>query len=378
MGSHPNRKYSAHNGGSCYEGAFYAWESQEGGFDACSDYNVTDVFTGRPMRTHFKDKQVHITSAVVHGLLKYMDQTGDDSLLLSGGMRVLVEAARFYHSLLVRRVGQSVYELWDVIGPDEYHERVNNNVYTNEMARMVFQQTACRLAWLKESHLEHYRALDEATDLAALSVQCLDDAQRLKPPVVRDGVMEQFDGYLALEDASLDTVRNRLKHEKEYWGGAYGVAAQTQIIKQADVIAALCTLPALADIAQIAANYDYHLPRTEHGSSLSACMYALAACRIGRPDDSYPLFMQSANADFVGGGQQWAGLGYIGGTHPAAAGGAYLVLLRGFLGLTWQEGKPILATKLPKGWRRVRLRLCYQGQWHTLDTGVLREELTSA
>jgi len=121
-------------------GAFYAWESQAGGYDACSDYNVTDVFTGRPVRTYFRDKQIHITADVVYGLWKVVRWTGDDSLWLSGGAEVLVEAARFYHSLLVKRVESDVCELRDVIGPDEYHERVNNNAYTNEMARFVFRQ----------------------------------------------------------------------------------------------------------------------------------------------------------------------------------------------------------------------------------------------
>ncbi len=53
------------------KGAYYAWESQEGGYEGCSDYNVTDVFTGRPMRTHFRDKQYHVSAAVVYGLMKY-------------------------------------------------------------------------------------------------------------------------------------------------------------------------------------------------------------------------------------------------------------------------------------------------------------------
>ena len=156
-------------------------------------------------------------------------------------------------------------------------------------------------------------------------------------------------------------MRSRLIDPREYWGGAYGVAAQTQVIKQADVIALLYMLGQYpADI--IAANYDYYEPRTEHGSSLSACMYALCACAIGRPAAAYPLFLKSAEADIVGGGKQWAGLVYIGGTHPAAAGGAYMVLLYGFLGLRFEDGKPTLHPRLPEGWKRVQLQVHWQGK----------------
>jgi kojibiose phosphorylase/nigerose phosphorylase len=201
-----------------------------------------------------------------------------------------------------------------------------------------------------------------------MEAQFLAEARLLREPRRKDGVIEQFDGYFSLEDAPLAEVRGRLKHEKEYWGGAYGVASDTQIIKQADVIALLCMRPELAAPADWVANYDYYLPRTEHGSSLSACMYALAACRVKRVEDgAYPLFLKSARADLVGGGKAWAGLVYIGGTHPASAGGSYMVLLRGFLGLGEKEGRLTLAPALPAAWKRVRLNLCYRGEWRSIE-----------
>ncbi len=344
-------------------GAFYAWESQEGGYDACSDYNVTDVFTGRPMRTFFKDKQIHITAAVVYGLCKYEDWTGDTSLMAEGGLTVLVEAARFYQSLLTQRVGSDIYELLDVVGPDEYHERVHNNAYTNEMARLCFREAAARLRCLECEAPDAYAALDAALSITVDIPRFEEAATRLKRQLPRtDGVIEQFDGYFQLEDASVEEVRTRLLHPKEYWGGAYGVAAHTQVIKQADVITMLYLLRDQTTPETLRANYDYYEPRTEHGSSLSACMYALVACLLRQPDTAYPLFMKSATADLVGGGKEWAGLVYIGGTHPAAAGGAYMTLLHGFLGLTLHEGTPHISPRLPTGWKRVTLCMEYRGK----------------
>lgn len=338
------------------KGAFYAWESQDGGYDACTDYSVTDVFTGRPMRTFFRDKQVHISSAVVYGLRKYAQRTGDDSLMRDGGAQVILECARFYFSLLSRKLDSDVYDLKDVVGPDEYHERVNNNAYTNEMARMTLRCAA--------ELCPKYLPDVSAEEMAAF----IDAAEHLKcqQPDAQTGLIEQFDGYFALEDVSVDTVRSRLLDPREYWGGAYGVAAHTQVLKQADVIAMLYMLGGYPEEI-IRANYDYYEPRTEHGSSLSACMYALCACKTGRPDAAYPLFLKSAEADIQGGGKQWAGLVYIGGTHPAAQGGAYMVLLNGFLGLTFEDGKPVLHPRLPEGWKHVRLRMKHQGVQYVLE-----------
>jgi len=94
-----------------FDGAFYAWESQEGDFDACSDYNVTDVFSGRPMRTFFKDKQMHISAAVAYGLVKYMAWTGEEELLKKGACETILQCARFYYSLLTKRVCSDVWEI---------------------------------------------------------------------------------------------------------------------------------------------------------------------------------------------------------------------------------------------------------------------------
>ena len=335
-----------------WQGAFYAWESQEGGIDACSDYNVTDVFTGRPMRTYFKDKQVHISAAVARGIMAYTAVTGDETLLTEGGAETVFECARFYYSLLVRYAEGSRWEIHDVIGPDEYHERVNNNAYTNAMARRTLRWAREAADIFRKNDPERYAAFAERTDADEWLRKFARAAEDLYVPEPDSrGVIEQFDGYFALEDTTVDALRARLKDPREYWGGAYGIASQTQIIKQADVITMLEMCREDYTPETVKANWDYYAPRTEHGSSLSACMYALAACRFGDAEAAYPFFLKSARADLDGGGKQWAGLVYIGGTHPAAAGGAWKVFAQGFAGLTVENGIPAVHPHLPKHWK---------------------------
>lgn len=359
-----------------WQGAFYAWESQEGGWDGCSDYNVTDVFTGRPMRTFFRDKQVHISSAVARAIMHYIHVTGDVALLAQGGARTVLECARFYFSLLVKRSTSNQWEIHDVIGPDEYHERVNNNAYTNQMARATIRWAVEAAQLLKKTNAEAYRIFCEQTGAEDLLPKLQDSAARLYVPTPNaEGVIAQFDGYFDLEDVSVDTVRSRLLDPREYWGGAYGVAAHTQVIKQADVVTMLEFFH--NDYAKyvLKANWDYYAPRTEHGSSLSACMYALLACRCGDAQAAYPFFLKSARADWDGGGKQWAGLVYIGGTHPAAAGGAWKVLAQGFCGLEITEDGPQVHPCLPEGWTRVSFHFCAQGKWYraelTREKGII-------
>lgn len=351
-----------------FDGAFYAWESQEGGYDACSDYNVTDVFTGRPMRTYFKDKQIHISAAVVYGIMRYTLFTGKRDLLSEGGAEVILECAKFYYSLLIRRIKEERYELWDVIGPDEYHERVNNNAYTNRMAKYTFDAA---VEVLKEKMAEGNENSAQKKEL----LERLEDAAKhlyIPEPDEKTGIIEQFDGYELLEEVSIAEVKERLLHEKEYWGGAYGVASHTKIIKQADVVTMINLFSNEYDVDTLYKNWSYYEPRTEHGSSLSACMYSMLACKCGMADNAYPFFIKSAVADLLDGGKQWAGLIYIGGTHPAASGGAYMTAVEGFAGLRIEDGELKASPRLPAAWNKLSFNVYYQGDLYQII--VTKEE----
>jgi len=347
------------------DGAYYAWESQEGGFEGCSDYNIVDVFTKRPMRTYFRDKQYHISSAVVYGIVKYIKATEDKSILKDGAMEVIIECAKMYRSLLLKKADSTEYEIYDVVGPDEYHERVNNNAYTNKMAQLTFK-TACEL--IKEFDYEKYKDLYDKFEDSYRNIRVA------KPN--ENGLIEQFDGYFDLEDTKPEILRTRLLDEKEYWGGAYGVASDTQVIKQADVIAMMSIFKDEYTKEQMRANWEYYEPRTEHGSSLSACMYSQVACSIGMPDKEYPFFMKSAKADLVTGGKEWLGLIYIGGTHPASEGGAWIVAVNGFAGISIKDGELICEPNLPKNWRGMHFKLKYRGEIYQIDIEEGRKEIT--
>lgn len=351
-----------------YLGAFYAWESQEGGYDACSDYNVTDVFTNRPMRTYFKDKQIHISSAIVYGIMSYYNVTKDISLLIEGGAKTILECAIFYYDLLVKKVNKEKYELHDVIGPDEYHERVNNNGYTNRMAKYTFDVAIEILNLLDQEERLHSKIVNDY-NITALRNRFMDASVRIyqQEPDRNSGIIEQFDGYHKLLDASVLEVKSHLLHPKEYWGGAYGVASHTKIIKQADVVTMLSLFPEEYSTETLWKNWEYYEPRTEHGSSLSACMYALLACECNEADRAYPYFMKSANADIKGGGKEWAGLVYIGGTHPAASGGAYMTAIKGFGGIQIKDGKIKAAPRLPSHWKKLMFRIVLEQDMYQIE-----------
>ncbi|MBL1229615.1 glycoside hydrolase family 65 protein [Enterococcus sp. BWB1-3] len=368
------RKKAAEYG---FRGAFYAWESQENGQDACSDYNVTDVFTNRPMRTYFRDKQVHISADVAYGIWQVYLLTGDRSILLDGGAEVILECARFYCSFSYYKEEKERFELIDVIGPDEYHERVYNNAYTNKMAVYTIKIALETLELLKEEP-NFYEALIDKLNYQ----EDLEGIIRLKrmlyvpEPDRKTGLIEQFDGYFNLEDTTVEEVRSRLINPKEYWGGAYGVASDTQIIKQADVVLLLNLFKEEYSQKDKEANWTYYEPRTEHGSSLSACIYAMQACDIGDPEWAYPYFMKTASVDLTGESKQFAGTIYIGGTHPAANGGAWMTAVLGFGGLKVNEAGIITVDPvLPEKWQKLSFKIFVKGQQYKVEISKQGSEI---
>ena len=353
-----------------YRGAFYAWESQEGGEEGCTNFNVVDVFTHRPVRTYSRDKQTHISADIAYALRSYCEITGDRSLLEQGGAAVILECARFYLSRANTHADRDEADYADVIGPDEYHERVTNNAFTNRIARHCIE-SALRLKEIFRDRPEWFDALLKERDYEKDWALLAPLRDRIRGPVRVNGIIEQFDGYFSLEDCPLDEVRSRLADPREYWGGDHGVAGTTQIIKQADVIAMMALFPDDYSEEEVLRNWAYYEPRTEHGSSLSACMYALTACRTGRPDDAWDLFLRTAAIDMTGGGKQWAGEIYIGGTHPASNGGAWMIAAIGFAGLRMKNGEPELHPHLPRGISRLSFPFTAKGK--RLRAEVTRE-----
>lgn len=352
-----------------YRGAFYAWESQEKGDDACSDFNVTDVFTNRPVRTYFKDKQIHISADVAYAIWEYYEFTGDIELLINGGAEVILECARFFYSYAYYKEDRDRYEILDVVGPDEYHERVNNNAYTSKMVYHTLDVALKTLEIMKDKYPAEYDNLISKTgfEYEIASIERFKDKLYVPKPHEKTLIIEQFDGYNRLEDCTLDEVRNRILDPKEYWGGGHGVASNTKIIKQADVALMLYLFSEEYSKEVLNANWVYYEPRTEHGSSLSPCIYSLLACEIGKPGFAYPFFVKSANIDLTGESKQFAGSIYIGGTHPASSGGAWMSAVLGFAGLNVKDGKIFLKPCLPEAWSRVAFKVIVRGVRYFID-----------
>jgi kojibiose phosphorylase len=346
-----------------YRGAFYAWESQDTGDDACTYFNIGDPITGRDLRTHFRDKQVHISGDVAIAMWQYFKITGDDTLLVQGGAEVILECARFYYSYAHFKKDRGRYEILDVIGPDEYHERVNNNAFTNTVVRETFAIANAVVEHLGRTRPEALQALLRQLAIEPELAGFADAAARLYVPAPdpATGVIEQFGGYFKLRDASVAELKAKMVHPNEYLGAGQGLAVPTKVIKQADVVMMLELFPSRFPAAIKQANWAYYEPRTEHGSSLSACAYALVATEFGNLEFAYKYFLQTAQIDLLAKYKTQVGTIFVGGSHPAANGGAWMTAVAGFGGVRADEKQVVINPRLYRKWRRLEFSLDYKG-----------------
>ena len=373
-------KRKAKSEGLGHRGAFYAWESQESGDDACTYFNIGDPITGRALRTYFRDKQVHISGDVAIAMWDYFRLTGDDSLLLQGGAEVILECARFYYSIAYYKREKQRYEILDVTGPDEYHERVNNNAFTSMVVRETFSIAGQVVSYLRKKHPANLRALLKRLRLEK-ELPAIEEAARkifVPGPDPKTGVIEQFDGYMGLQESSVEKLRSQMIHPNEYLGGGQGLAMPTKIIKQADVVMMLSLFRTRFSPKVKKANWEFYEARTEHGSSLSACAYALVATEFGNLDYAYKYFLKTAKIDLEAKYKIYVGNVFMAGSHPAANGGAWMTAIFGFGGVQADEKRLAINPRLFPKWRRMEFHLAYKGDNFRVEIQKERVTLSAA
>jgi kojibiose phosphorylase len=348
-----------------YYGAFYAWVSGDDGREICPSYFFIDVLTGRRIHNHFNDWQIHISPDVGYAVWHYYRVTGDTAFLRDYGAEILLEVSRFLVSHAYFKKDKDRYEFVRLLGPDEYHENVDNNFFTAYQAKYVLERTLESYDLLKEQAPERLSEIIQRIGLTEQTLALMHEMAEkvyVPHPDPETLLIEQFDGYFDMEDITPERLAERLLDSSEYWGWPNGIATETQVTKQADVVQQFMLHPESHSTAVMQANWDYYEPRTQHGSSLSPSVYAVVAAWIGYPQRAYDYFLRSATVDLFNTNKAVSGGTFIGGIHTAACGAAWQIVVHGFLGMRVDPaGELTLDPHLPEQWNGVRCTVTVAG-----------------
>jgi kojibiose phosphorylase len=344
------------------KGAQYPWESAMTGDEVTPSWVPAPA--GHPdglqqVRVWTGDIEIHISSDIAYAVWQYWRATGDDVFMVRYGAEMILDTAVFWGCRAEWDDRAEHYEFTNVIGPDEYHEHVDNNFFTNYMAKWHLQLALDILAWLRKHDPAKAAELTErlalTSDVCDHWRQIIDKLYIGRAP---DGkVFEQFEGYFTHRDVDLTTLEPRNRSVQAILG--IKATNETQVLKQPDVLMLLYMLPDKFDEATLRANWDYYTPRTDltYGSSLAPGIQAILACRLGDPEMAYHFFMQSALIDLKD-----LRLNTEHGIHGATAGAVWQAVVFGFGGVRLTDQGITATPRLPAHWQRLRFKLFERGQ----------------
>jgi len=355
------RAKAARNG---YRGALYAWESADTGEEVTPPF-VIDA-NGDVIRILTGEQEQHISADVAFAVWNYWQATGDKRFLIDAGAEIIIETARFWASRAVRE-NDGHCHIRGVIGPDEYHETVDDDAYTNglaqwnlEAAEEVTRHLAerCPTEW-RELSLRLGLEREEPTGWLRVASDLYTGFDE------RTGLFEQFRGYFELEEVDLAALQPRTAPIDVLLGRER--VSRSKIIKQPDVVMMIFLLWDRFSPEVRRVNFEYYEPRCAHGSSLSPAIHALVAARLGKIELAERYFRQAAQVDLADNMGNAAG-----GIHAATMGGLWQAAVLGFADFRPPQRGPTARPCLPPGWRSLSTRIRWRDQWHELS---VRHEL---
>lgn len=323
------------------KGALYPWRTISG--TECSSFFPSGT------------AQYHISADVAYSYIQYLLAEEDDDFLLRYGAEVLFETARLWEEVGHYYEGQ--FHIDDVTGPDEYTCVVNNNYYTNVMAKH-------NLKWAHYSyrHLESYDKNGMQELCSRLQVTEAEAEGWLKaaeamflPYDEKLGINPQDDTFLrkAVWDFEQTPQENHplLLHYHPLTLYRY------QVCKQADTVLAHFLLEDEQSEETIRRSYDYYETITTHDSSLSSCIFSIMASKVGYNEKAYSYFIETARLDLDNThGNTKDGL------HMANMGGTWMAIVYGFAGTRLKESGLSLSPQIPDGWEKLSFRLTFRGR----------------
>ena len=324
-------------------GARFPWESARTGRDV-TPVSARDR-TGRVVPIRTGQLEEHIVAQVPWAACCYIDWTGDEDFAYGAGLRLLVETARYWTSRIrVERNGTA--HIYGVIGPDEYHEPVDDNAFTNVAARWNLRRAA--------------ESVEGAADARDVTGEEVEHWRRLADDLVDGydpdtGIYEQFAGFSRLEPLIIEEVAPRRPIAADLLLGAERVHG-AQVIKQADVLMLHHLLPAEVAPDSLEPNLRYYEPRTAHGSSLSPAIHAALFARARDYDHALESLLMATRIDL----DDLTGT-TAGGVHLATMGGVWQAFAYGFFGLRPREGRLAVDPRLPREWAALEIRVRFRG-----------------
>jgi len=302
-------------------------------------------------------EEIHRNGAIAFAIFNYVRYTGDESYLADYGLEVLIAIARFWSQRVNWSGDKQQYVMLGVTGPNEYENNVNNNWYTSKLATWCMQYTMEVVEKVKAADPAKYAAL-----VAQLNFNEAEETGRFKDIIEKmylpfDEKLQVFlqqDGYLDKEQTLVKDLPLSDRPINQKW--SWDRILRSCFIKQADVLQGIYFFEDQYDLDTIRRNYDFYEPRTVHESSLSPCVHAILAAKLGDEARAYEFYLRTARLDLDDYNNDTED-----GCHITSMAGTWMAVVEGFAGMRVRDGKLSFDPFLPEKWRSFSFNIGFRG-----------------
>ncbi|QNF35565.1 glycoside hydrolase family 65 protein [Adhaeribacter swui] len=302
-------------------------------------------------------EEIHRNAAIAFAIYRYVQYTQDSAYLKEYGLEVLIGIARFWAQRVNWSKAKQQYVMLGVTGPNEYENNVNNNWYTNTMALWCLEYALEVITQVKANSPDDYAGLVQRTNFQE-EPETTKWQHILKnmylPEDKEQGIFLQQDGYLDKENILVKDLKpaNRPLNQKWSWDRIL----RSPFIKQADVLQGMYFLEDRFDLETIRRNFDFYEPRTVHESSLSPCVHAILAAKLGDEERAYQFYLRTSRLDLDDYNNDTED-----GCHTTSMAGTWMSVVEGFGGMRVRNNQLHFNPFLPAKWQSFSFKIRFRG-----------------
>ena len=301
-------------------------------------------------------EEIHRNGAIAFAIFNYQRYTGDMSYTYSKGIFVLIAIARFWYQRFNFSEQKQKFVMLGVTGPNEYENNVNNNFYTNYIAKWCMEFTLDTLDSIKDADTEAYHKIVAKTKLTQQEIEVIKSMSKsiYLPYSKEHGIYLQQDGFL---DKSLTPVSELSTDERpinQHW--SWDRILRSPYIKQADTLQAFYFFEDAFTTEELEKHFDFYEPLTVHESSLSPCLHSIQAAKLGRMNQAYEFYLQTSRLDLDDYNHE-----VHEGLHITSMAGTWMSIVEGFGGMRIKNNQLHFSPQIPKKWQSYSFKINFRG-----------------
>ena len=314
-------------------------------------------------------EEIHRNGAIAFAIYNYHRYTGDYSYIPEKGLEVLIAIARFWHQRATFSTHKNQYVILGVTGPNEYENNVNNNFYTNYIAKWCLEYTYDQIQKVSLEYPSDHKRITEKvkiTDTELQSWKKVSDSMYF-PFSEEHNVYLQQDGFLDKELVRVADLDKSQRPINQKW--SWDRILRSPYIKQADVLQCFYFFEDHFSKEELKNNFEFYESFTVHESSLSPCVHSIQAALLDKMDMAYTFYLRTSRLDLDDYNKEVEE-----GCHITSMAGTWMSIVEGFGGMRVKDNQLHFSPKIPKEWEGYSFKINFRNQIVTVS--VSQEETT--